>query len=436
MKRIFTNLALVLCTAMAVQAQDSAPVRVLSLQECREMAVENNAAVRIAEGEYRQADEVRREAFTKYFPTVEAQGLYFHSNKDVLHYDFAGMFSLGLIRHGTIASVYALQPVFAGGRIVNGNKLASVGVEAGRLKQENAVDNTLLTVEQYYWQIVTLKSKKQTLESVIGMLDTLTNQVNVAVNAGVVLPNDLLKVQLKRNQMETLMVDLDNGIRLSRNLLAQYVGLDGQDVDIDFEGVPEELPMFPATLYMEPSTALPLTADYRLLDAQERAARLQMRLSVGDNLPVVGVGAGYFYDNLLNEKYSYGALFVSVKVPISDWWGGSHAIKKSRIQVANAELQKTDLSQMLELNMQNTWDDLTAAYRKMSISHQSIGQATENLRLNRNFYEAGTSTITDLLDAQTLYRQSLDEYAEAYGKFCECKARYLDATGRMSSVIE
>lgn len=407
--------------------------RALTLDDCRALAVANNAGVKIAEGKAEAATELKREAFTKYFPTIQAQAIGFRSNTEVFKYDVGNLFTLGLVKKGGSLNVTAVQPVFAGGRIANGNKLAKVGVAVADLEHEGAIDNALLTVEQYYWQVATLQSKKRTLQAVIQMLDTLDRQVSVAVEAGVVNRNDLLKVQLQRNNMLSLMVDLDNGIALSSNLLAQYVGLDGQEVAIVDDAPPAEVPVLPADLYLDPSQALGSTVDYRLLEQSVRAADLEKSITVGQYLPTIGIGAGYFYDDLLNQNHGFAAGFVSVSVPISGWWGGAHDIKRKSIQASNARMQMTDLSQMLQLKMTDAYDNLTAAHRKMSIASQSIDQSKENLRLNQNYYDAGVSSVTDLLDAQTLYRHAQDQYAESYGAYRTALAAYLAATGRINN---
>lgn len=161
-----------------------------------------------------------------------------------------------------------------------------------------------------------------------------------------------------------------------------------------------------------------------------KASELEEKIAVGENLPTVGVGAGYFYDDVISQRHGFGAVFVSVSVPISSWWGGSHAIKRRKLETANARMEMNDLSQMLCIKMINAWDDLTSAHRKMEIAKESIAQSAENLRMNQNFFHAGVSNVTDLLDAQTLYRQSLDQYTEAYGAYRVARVSYLQATGQ------
>lgn len=47
-----------------------------------------------------------------------------------------------------------------------------------------------------------------------------------------------------------------------------------------------------------------------------------------------------------------------------------------------------------------------------------------------DYYSAGTATMSELLDAQTLYQQSQDKYVEAYTNYELSKREYLQATGR------
>ena len=404
---------------------------VCSLDECKRMAIANNADIRVADNNLRAAIETRREAFTKYFPQVSAGGSWFKTHNDVLQYNVLDLFTLGIINKGKAAGIWALQPVFAGGRIVNGNKLAKVGEEAARIRKEQSANQVQLQTEALYWQLVTLKAQKHTVESAITMLDTLSRQVGAAVDAGVATRNDLLKVELKRNGYRADLVDLDNGIELMKMLLAQQVGL-GTDARVDVRAqVPDTVPAYPDALFIRTSEALDLTADHRLLVKNVEAKDLEKRMEVGNYLPQVGVGAGWFYHDVLNQDHNFGGVMVTVSVPLSGWWGGSHAIKRKKLELANARTELSNLGQKLEIEMSDTWDNLTAAHRKMALASEAIVQSKENLRLNQAYYDAGMSTITDLLDAQTLYRQAQDDYTGAYGVFKLSEAQYLNATGRL-----
>lgn len=71
-----------------------------------------------------------------------------------------------------------------------------------------------------------------------------------------------------------------------------------------------------------------MTTGYRLLQSDVKANKIKQKLEVGKNLPSVAVGGGYMYDDLMDKAHPFAIGFVTVSVPFSDWWGGSHAIKK------------------------------------------------------------------------------------------------------------
>jgi outer membrane protein TolC len=192
----------------------------------------------------------------------------------------------------------------------------------------------------------------------------------------------------------------------------------------------DSIPAFPSELRVNHSEALLTTPEYQLLSRNVEAKRLERKMEVGKNLPTVGAGVGYMYDNLTDKDHPFGIAFVSVSVPISGWWGGSHAIKQKKTNEIIANNTLADNSDLLVINMQHLWNEVEDAYKQIRIAHSSIEQSTENLRLNRNYYSAGMSTMSDLLDAQSLYQQSRDKMVETYSQFQIKMLEYRQATGQ------
>lgn len=426
---IAVTAALLLVTAGQAHANDNDSI--YTLDQCRELALRNNAAVNISGNSAKMASETRKEAFTKYFPEIQAGGNAYLANHDMLQYTLLEKIPLGLIKKGKAAGIWAVQPVFMGGEIVNGNKLAKVGEEVARLKQEQTHDEVLLQTDNIYWNLTSLKATRLAVVSAVEMLDSLAATVKAAVDAGMVVQNELLKVEIKRNEYQNTLVDLDNGINLMKMLLAQQMGLGASSSFETTDCVPDSVPEFPQELFVDSASALRETVDHQLLLKNVEAKKLEKRMAVGSNLPKVGVGAGWFYHDILEQNHNFGALMVTVTVPISGWWGGSHNIKKKNLELENARLELSDLSQKLEIEMSDKWNNLTGAYRKMKLSNSDITQSRENLRITKAYYDAGMNTITDLLDAQTLYVEAQSKYIAAYGTFQLTISQYLDATGRL-----
>ena len=408
----------------AVYAQRS-----YTLDECLEQALAHNLRLKTAERNLQMAQEDRKNAFTKYFPSVSATGGGVLANKGLLEMELQPGALMSLADDGLMGGVTATLPLFAGGQIMNSNKLAEVQVEVNKLQLRQSEEEVRLTTTQYFWQTVMLKEKLHTLYIIEEQLTNLQRDVEASVEAGVTNRNDLLQVQLKQNETQSQRIQVANALALMRNLLAQYMGLGVDSVEVYFQ-LEDQMPHTPASLYTTPESALPQTNEDHLLQQQVKASQLQKKIAVGKNLPSVAIGGGYAYENLMGRDHDFWVGFMTVSVPLTAWWGGSHDIKKHKIAVRNAEDQLKDQSEMLIIQMRKSWNDLTDAYKQVDISRKSIEQSTENLRLQNEYYTAGTCTMSDLLEAQTLYQQSRDQYVESYAQYEVKKREYLQATGR------
>ena len=421
-----------------------------SLQQLKDSALHNNFAIRKARFDINAAQQQRREAFTKYFPNVSATGLWFNANKGMAQTtinpsevlpqslaqamvqqmppqvlaDLGNPINVSMMKNGTIGGVTAVQPVFAGGQIVNGNRLAKVGENVSRLQLQLSENEVEKTTEQYFWQLVSLQEKMKTVEAVEALLADIAKDVDVALKAGVAMRNDLLQVQLRQNDIASQKLTLRNATSVVKLLIAQYCCL--SDTVFTLVAPADE----GADQLQGAAFNVQSTPEYQLLSQQVRATGLQHKMEVGKNLPSVGVGAGYNYHNLLDNNHTFGMIFATVSVPISDWWGGSHAIKRKKIEHEKAQAQLADNSELLRIRMQKAYNDVEEARQQLDIAQRSIEQADENLRLNRNFYQAGTSKMSDLLEAQLLYQQARDRQTDAVANYHNKLLEYRQAIGQ------
>ena len=441
-------LFVVLCSFTVMQAGAQGTY---TLEQVLDSAKAHNIAIRNGQRDIDAAHEQRKEAFTKYFPTVSATGAWFNANKSMAQTDvdlsqyitpelatslsqilpaetlaaLSEPMSISMMKNGVIASVSAIQPIFAGGQIVNGNKLAKIGEDVSRLRFQLTEDEVEKTTEQYFWQIVTLEEKQRTLDAVEAMLTDIHKDVSLALQAGLVLRNDLLQVELRQNDVESQKVKLKNALSLVRMLLAQYCGFHDASFTLTY---PSEAPS-PLSFKRDHQQALLNTPEYQLLDKQVEATTLQKKMAVGENMPSVAVGAGYNYHNLLENDRTFGMVFATVSVPISNWWGGSHHIKRTKLAQQQAIEERDNNKELLSIRMQKAWNDVQEAYQQLDIAERGIVQAEENLRIQRNCYQSGTITMSDLLEAQMLYQQALDKRTDAFADYQNKILAYKQALG-------
>ena len=163
-----------ICAALAFLPLSAVPAAAqsLSLEDCLRMASENDPYLRNARLDTRAAQLRKQEAFCEYFPAVSLNAMGFHAVNPLLRIGVGDVLgnsdAANNIKNyvNTVAPMYGIkpvyetlqfgygatlgltQPIYAGGRIVNGNRLARLGIEAARLQEGLQEKKTALEVEK------------------------------------------------------------------------------------------------------------------------------------------------------------------------------------------------------------------------------------------------------------------------------------------------
>jgi outer membrane protein TolC len=407
-----------------------------TLEQCKQQALKQNKTYAAQKMNVAMAEQQKAEAFTHYFPTLEGTGTLFQANKDIMQMDIAipvpnmGVLShsMGYMKDGRMAMLTASQPIFAGGRIINHNKLAKIGKEAAVLKLKLSEEEVVRTTEELFWQIVQLKEKMQTINTLQKQVDRIYQDVKLAVKQGVKTRNDQLRVALRRQELASARLRLENGLNTLQLAICQYIGASPNEFSITYHSI--QHPVSPAELYVEPKLAVQLRTESKLLAKNVRAKELEKSLELGKRLPTLGISTSLVNNNLLGKNENFIVGMVSLRIPISDWWGGSHAIKRKKIAFQQAQLERLNSEEKMEVQVSQVWGELQEAYKQILLAQTSIRSAKENLRLNTNCYKVGTIPLSELLDAQSLYQQSQEQYADAYTHYQLKKTIYKQLTGK------
>ena len=247
-----------LCLMLSVVSSNAQ--KLYTLEECRTLALENSAKMKNSRFEVEAAKQTSKEAFTNYFPNVSAVGAIFKASEGMAQMDMAlpvpGIppLSMEMLKKGKTAGVTLVQPVFMGGRIVNGNKLANIGKQVSKYQLSLTEDQVEASVNQYYWQIVALKEKLRTLETLETQLKGIYKDVKAAVDAGLTIRNDLLRVELQQQDIMANRLKVENGLSVTKMLLCQLIGVDKSEFDIAFDDFPSAVS--PLDYYVAPETGL------------------------------------------------------------------------------------------------------------------------------------------------------------------------------------
>ncbi|WP_342988628.1 MULTISPECIES: TolC family protein [Bacteroides] len=426
MKKLIYILGMLACATTFAQAQT------LTLDDCKRMAKENNYELKNKALEQQIATQTSREAFTNYFPVIDASGSYFNANKGLIQMPAEGPDgepgTMSMLKKGKSVNLMAMQPVFSGGQIVNGNKLAKIGKQVSRLQYEVSEDEVEKNTENYFWQVIQLQEKLKTVERMEQQIKEIRKEVELSIQAGLTTRNDLLRVELQENELASNRLKIENGISISKLVLRQYIGERNREFELQYEAF--TTPLSPIEYYVDAEVAVQGRPEKYLLDSNVEANKLQKRIEVGKYLPSVGVGATYSYDDMMGKNNTSAMMFATVSVPISKWWGGSHSIKKQNLKWKQAVNERQNNIERMEVQVEQTWNELQEAYKQILLAQRSIASAAENMRMNQDFFKAGTVTLTDVLDAQTLLQQSNDQFIEACTEYQLKLTEYKICTNR------
>lgn len=418
----------------------------MTLEECVAAARTGNIMAKDAHNDILMAKEQQKLARTKFFPMMNASAFHYESNKALLNYSFLEQedidelnkelelgftvddFSISLMKKGTIAGISLIEPLYTGGRITNYNKLADLQVDARNLMKDVTDDQIVMSTEFLYYKILELHETDKTLDAMERELKNIhQDAVNIWEN-GIAHKNDVLSVELALDQLSALRIKTSNGCRLLRRALAKHIGMPDEDIDIDTT-LNKEI-ISPEQLACDVQTALESRNETQLLDIWVQKSVLERKIAFADMLPILAIGATASHSKILDDWNSRVTGFVAIQVPLSTLWSERHEYKRRKIEEQKAIDFRKDKREMISLQIQDAYDNLTSTYQQTQIAQKSIVRAEENMRINREHYREGLSTMTNLLDAQRQQQQALTQYHTAVSEYLQAKTRYLILTGR------
>ena len=438
--RIFLLAAIVTVSSL-LQAQS------LSLDSCIALARRNNIDIRTSQLEIERAQAVKAQIFTKYFPQLHLGALGYYAVNPLISFsvediptedlrdflvrlrdELSGetdmLDDMTFMQKGASVSAVVAQPIFAGGRIVNGNRLARLGVEAAGLQADVKIRDVIENIESSYYLVVGLQQKVSTVAAALDLIDSLDHTVQLALASGLVTRADALQVQLKRNEMLANRQQLASGIRLAKRMLCRQIGIDYSDALVFDDSIAVYMPPL---AYTYSDCADSLRPEMRLLQLNVEAERLQRKLTLGETLPQLTLAGSAYYGNLIKTDANANAIgLLSLSVPLTGWIETSRKLRQHDIKIQEAELMQDPYSRMMSLEEEKAYSDMVDAYVLMQSDSSALDVAIENYRLANLNYTAGAATLSDVLQAHALLLQAQNAITDRRTTYAVARRRLMD----------
>lgn len=427
------------CVVPALSEDTCERELVVNAAECRAMALEHSEELRISGNEVAMAGADVWVATTNFLPKIEAMatGTYMFPDMD--------MMGMKLQMHGMYVAGFQLtQPLYAGGKITAGRKLAKIGKDVSCEQLRLTETDVIANAESAYWNYVAVLGKVDLMRGYRNMLDTLYAQTQAAVEAGMAVRNDLLRVEAKRSEILYQQQKVDNGAELCRMALCEAIGVDMETKivprDVADNAAPSAPGVLPTEIFGRP--------ELKMLEKQVDVKKQMVKMAMGDYLPTVGVSAAWnWYGNVKVSSMveampgvyvpytqsfddGIGMVMLAVKVPLFHWGEGVKKVKKARLEVENARMSLEHNRRLMSLEARQAALNVEDGYAMIGSAEVALRQASENLRVTNDRYEERMCPLSDLLDAQTQWQKSSSDLIEARAQYRIYLINYLKATGR------
>lgn len=444
----------------------------MSLDSCISLSIRNNKDIAISEMNRELAKYSRKEAFTHYLPRVDAMGSYLRNEKEIsllnedqkenlsnmgtamgtamgekattiltgmaqqnpqmapLFQQIGGMMQqltpelaqnlngvgAGLVdalrtdtRNVTAAALMLTQPIYMGGKIVAYNKITRYAEQIAEAQSNQKMQEMIVQVETAYWQIVDLESKRQLATSYKNMIDTLDYNVQQLINEGLASKADGLSVKVKKNEADVTILQIDNGLALSRMLLCQLCGL---DVNTDLHPTDDVMSAPVGTFGSSAdciNAAMTNRPELQSLELLSHINYEKVKVVRAEYLPQVALTANYLWTNPSGfngfEKKMKGMwnIGVMVKVPILNWGESYYKVRSAKIKAQMSDYTLDETREKIQLQTTQCAQRVIEATSREETAQRSMAEAEENLRYANLGMNEGVIPISNVLMAQTAW---------------------------------
>lgn len=307
---------------------------------------------------------------------------------------------------GLISAMFT-QPLYMGGKIMAYNKITKYAEELAKSKHALEEQNVIVSVDETYWNIVQLSSKKKLAQSYLDLLKKLDGDVEHLVTEGFATKADALSVKVKVNEAEVTMIQIDNGLSLLKMLLAQQCGME----DYDFVLADENKDTFdlPVTSESSSTDALAQRPEMHQLQLANDIYREKVKIARSEFMPTVALTGGYVttnpsvfngFENKFGGMWTVG---VGVKVPVLTWGDRLFKVRAAKSEAKIQELQTAEVSEKITLQVKQCQQKLQEAGERMAVANKSKAAAEENLRVAEYGMKEGVIPVSNVLQAQTAW---------------------------------
>jgi outer membrane protein TolC len=310
---------------------------------------------------------------------------------------------------------------------------SSATLAQARAKAEIATRGLVVTVTQAYYGLVVSERKYATAQRAASEAARFLDISQKLETGGEVAHADVIRARIQAQQQQRELQEAQLDMERSRLDLAVLLFSDfNQDFTVvdDLQN-PEPLPAFTEV----EAAGQKNNPELRAALSAYQAANHEVTAAWGGLLPALSVD--YFYgidanhfairsDGIRNLGYSAVA---TLQIPVFSWGADRSKLKQAELRRDQSQLELTHTQRQLLSHLRQFYNEADTARSEMESLASSAEIAAESLRLTNLRYQAGESTVLEVVDAQNTLTQGRDAYDDGQARYRVAVANLQTLTG-------
>ena len=443
--RILASLALLLLAATPrSRGQENGANRSITLEQAVDMALQQNPAFKSNKDDADAARAKLKETQAAWYPRFDFNQDFTRGNNPVY------VFGTKLTQRQFTTADFALNKLnmptpldnfqtrlsgqwrlFDSGETWLHQRSAKRLVTAADFETEQARQDLILEVVKSYYGVLVMKENAKAAEGAVETAEASERRMKAMHEAGMLVDSDLLSAKVFLSQMQDREIRAQNDLALAEMQLARELGL-SLDTPTQPAGALAEPSAPTKTIQEWMQAALQARPGLRAAQLEETAMGDERKAAKAEFGPKIGLFGSTERDAMTLGGGPSGTNWTAgARLDFNLFAGGA---QKARIEEAAAGESKARhkvewLRSGVQMEVRKAFLDGNAAAQRAVAAHDAVEQAKESLRIVQNRYEAGLTSVTELLRAQTAQLDATTGYLAALQDWQVARAQLERAAG-------
>ena len=289
-------------------------------------------------------------------------------------------------------------------------------LESARLMLENLKQNIVFQTISLYYAVENAQQQMKVQEDNVKWnkrsLETITERNKL----GAVTLADVYAQQVQEGNAELALIQAKNTYETAKSNLLSYLALNVlEDYSLTDSLTSQEKEILNRKLTQDYNNltelvnkALTTRPDYRSAQLNFESAQDGVTIARSGHFPSLTGSASYGLNattpnwNELQKSKTY-TVSLSLNIPIFSGFRISNAVQSAEVNEMDSQLTLNDLERTIKQNIQQTYLDLQAAEKSLEVNKTNLASAEENQKIQEERYSLGSSTLLEVLTANSNY---------------------------------